>query len=53
MWSHCGEGAVVGVVAGEQRCVFDEHGHRFEDEGGEQLDVDEIACTAQPPMDHE
>lgn len=49
MASHCGEGAVVGVVAGEQGRILDEHSHGFEDEGGEELDVDEIAGTAQPP----
>lgn len=47
--SHGGEGAVVGVVTGEQGGILDEHGHRFQDEGGEELDVDEIAGTAQPP----
>lgn len=49
--SHCGERAVVGVVAGEQGRILDEHGHSLKDEGGEELDVDEIAGTAQPPVD--
>lgn len=49
--SHRGEGAVVGVVAGEQGGVPDEHGQSFQDERGEELDVDEIAGTAQPPVD--
>lgn len=48
--SHCGEGAVVGVVAGEQGGILHEHSHGFEDEGGEELDVNEIAGTAQPPV---
>lgn len=51
MAPHRGEGAVVGVVAGEQRGVPDEHGHCFKDEGDEELDVDKVAGAAQPPAD--
>lgn len=42
---------MVGVVAGEQRGIPDEHSQGFQDERGEELDVDEIAGTAQPPVD--
>lgn len=49
--AHRGEGAVVGVVAGEQGGIPDEHGQSLQDERGEELDVDEIAGAAQPPVD--
>lgn len=47
---HCGQAAVVSVVTGEQRSIPDEHGHSFQDEGGEELDVDEVSGTAEPPV---
>lgn len=50
VWPHCGEGAVVGVLAGEQGSVLDEHGHGLQDERGKELDVDEVAGAAQPPV---
>jgi len=41
---------VVGVFAGEQGGVLDEHGHRLQDEGTEQLDVNVIPGAMQPPV---
>lgn len=45
-----GQAAVVGVLAGEQGGVFDEHRHGFQHEGDEELDVNEVPGAAQPPV---
>lgn len=36
---YCREGAVVGVVTGEQSGILNEHGHGFQDKRDEELDV--------------
>lgn len=48
--SYGGQAAVVGVVAGEQGGVFDEHRHGFQDKRDEELNVNEVPGTAQPPV---
>lgn len=48
--SHGGEGAVVGVVSGEQGGVLHEHSHGFQDKCDEELNVNEVPGAAQPPV---
>lgn len=46
------ESAVVGVIAREQSSVLYEHGHSFQDECDEELDVNEVPGTAKPPVEN-
>lgn len=46
-----GKGAVVGVVTREQSCIPYEHRYSFQDKCDEELDVDEVPGTTQPPVE--
>lgn len=41
---------MVGVITWKQICILYEHGHRFQDKREEELDVNEVPGTSQPPV---
>lgn len=49
--SYCRKGAVVGVVTWEEGSVLYEHCHSLQDECDEELDVNEVPGTPQPPVE--
>lgn len=50
--SYCGKGAVVGVVTWEQSSILYKHCHSFQDKSNEELDVNKVPGTTQPPVEN-
>ena len=46
--TYVGKGTVVSVLT-EEGGILDEHSHRLQDEGDEELDVDVVSGTAESP----
>ena len=49
--SYCRKGAVVSVITWEKSRILDEHRHSFQDKCDEELDVNKVPGTTQPPVE--